>query len=121
MKIINNVVTLGVTLLLSACGGSGGGSGSGSAISHSAVSSISSVGASSTSSAEPLSSSVASSSVSAALYPSYNTDPIVPDMAGMESNATQLASKFKLGVNIGGRIRHAAGGGGGEECRHKCF
>lgn len=101
MKIINNVVTLGVTLLLSACGGSGGGSGSGSAISHSAVSSVSSVGASSASSAEPLSSSVASSSVSAVLYPSYNTNPIVPDMTGMESNATQLASKFKLGVNIG--------------------
>lgn len=35
------------------------------------------------------------------LYPSYNTNPIAPDMTGMPSNATQLSKKIKLGVNIG--------------------
>ena len=35
------------------------------------------------------------------LYPSYNTNPIAPDAAGMSSNAMQLAAKIKLGTNIG--------------------
>jgi len=34
-------------------------------------------------------------------YPSYNTTPIATDATGMSSNAIQLASKIKLGMNIG--------------------
>lgn len=34
-------------------------------------------------------------------YPSYNTSPIAADSSGMSSNATQLAAKIKLGINIG--------------------
>ena len=44
------------------------------------------------------------SSPSAALYPSYNTNPIAPDMTGMGSNATQLAAKIKLGINVGNQM-----------------
>lgn len=35
------------------------------------------------------------------IYPSYNTSPQEPDMTGMSSNAVELASKMKLGWNIG--------------------
>ena len=34
------------------------------------------------------------------LYPSYNTSPIAPDMAGMTSNAVQLAAKMRTGMGI---------------------
>ena len=34
-------------------------------------------------------------------YPSYNTSPIAANSSGMSSNATQLAAKIKLGINIG--------------------
>ncbi|MFC3115536.1 cellulase family glycosylhydrolase [Cellvibrio fontiphilus] len=70
-------------------------------VSSAAESSSSAVEIISSSSLISVSSSLASSSVSAALYPSYNTNPIAPDMTGMESDALQLAAKFKLGVNIG--------------------
>ncbi len=35
------------------------------------------------------------------VYPSYNTNPLAADMTGMASNAVQLASKIKLGFNLG--------------------
>lgn len=50
------------------------------------------------------SSSLAASSASTALYPSYNTNPIAPDMTGMESDAVQLAAKMKLGINVGNQM-----------------
>ena len=34
-------------------------------------------------------------------YPNYNTSPIAANSSGMSSNATQLAAKVKLGMNIG--------------------
>ncbi len=48
----------------------------------------------------------ASASIAAAtsIYPSYNTNPIAPDMTGMASSAVQLASKIKMGVNIGNTL-----------------
>lgn len=100
MKTINALMMLGIASLLSACGGSGSDSPAKSSSVASIVESRSSQ--SSTANVGASSSIVASSSSPAvALYPSYNTNPIAPDMTGMESNATQLASKFKLGVNIG--------------------
>lgn len=38
------------------------------------------------------------------LYPSYNTSPLPPDASGMTSSATELASKIKLGWNIGNSL-----------------
>src|SRR3982750_4434142 len=40
----------------------------------------------------------------ATIYPSYNTSPAAPDATGMNSNAVQLAAKFKLGWNIGNTL-----------------
>lgn len=46
---------------------------------------------------------------SASLYPSYNTNPIAADATGMSSNATELASKMKLGWNIGNTLEAIGG------------
>ncbi len=37
-------------------------------------------------------------------YPSYNTDPIDPDMTGMNSTAVEIAANIKLGYNIGNTL-----------------
>src|SRR5688572_2301738 len=42
-------------------------------------------------------------------YPSYNTNPLPPDATGMTSTAVQLASKFKLGINIGNTLEAIGG------------
>jgi endoglucanase len=44
-----------------------------------------------------------------ATYPSYNTNPLPPDATGMSSNAVQLASKMKLGLNIGNTLEAIGG------------
>ena len=44
-----------------------------------------------------------------ATYPSYNTNPLPPDPTGMSSNAVQLASKMKLGLNIGNTLEAIGG------------
>ena len=46
---------------------------------------------------------------SASLYPSYNTNPIAADATGMSSNSTELASKMKLGWNIGNTLEATGG------------
>ena len=43
------------------------------------------------------------------IYPSYNTSPKPADAAGMNSNAVQLAAKFKLGWNIGNTLEAPGG------------
>lgn len=43
------------------------------------------------------------------LYPSYNTNPIAADATGMSSSAVQLASKIKLGWNIGNTLEATGG------------
>jgi endoglucanase len=78
---------------LCACGGGGG----------TKPASSSSVALSSASSV--VSSSVSSSSVSSAVnFPSYNTQPLAPDMAGMESTAAELAAQIRIGLNIGNTL-----------------
>lgn len=42
-------------------------------------------------------------------YPSYNTNPLPPDMAGMSSNAVQLAAKFNAGWNAGNTLEAIGG------------
>ncbi|WP_081155073.1 glycoside hydrolase family 5 protein [Niastella vici] len=44
-----------------------------------------------------------------ASYPSYNTNPLPPDPTGMSGNAVQLASKIKLGINIGNTLEAIGG------------
>jgi endoglucanase len=43
------------------------------------------------------------------LYPNYNTSPIAPDATGMSSNAVTLATKIKLGWNIGNTLEAIGG------------
>ncbi|WP_304199615.1 cellulase family glycosylhydrolase [Flavobacterium alvei] len=43
------------------------------------------------------------------LYPSYNTNPIAADATGMSSTAVQLATKIKLGWNIGNTLEATGG------------
>lgn len=43
------------------------------------------------------------------LYPSYNTNPIAADASGMSSTAVELASKIKLGWNIGNTLEAIGG------------
>ena len=42
-------------------------------------------------------------------YPSYNTNPLPPDATGMADNAVQLASKVKLGWNLGNALESIGG------------
>jgi endoglucanase len=44
-----------------------------------------------------------------AIYPSYNTNPLPPDPTGMSGSAVQLASKMKLGLNIGNTLEAIGG------------
>lgn len=112
------------------CGG-GGSSGNGNASKASVVASVASSvlsSSSSTSSVQSSSSSAnfssssssssssnssssesSSSSSVGALYPSYNTNPSAPDLTGMESTATQIASHIKLGWNIGNTMEAIGG------------
>jgi endoglucanase len=50
-----------------------------------------------------------SSNIEAQNYPNYNTSPLAPDTTGMQSNAVQLASKFRLGWNIGNTLEATGG------------
>ncbi|MBN1182166.1 MAG: cellulase family glycosylhydrolase [Bacteroidales bacterium] len=43
------------------------------------------------------------------IYPSYNTNPIEPDMTGMTSSAVSIASKMKIGWNIGNTLEAIGG------------
>ncbi|MFS2077655.1 glycoside hydrolase family 5 protein [Telluria sp. Tellsp131] len=45
----------------------------------------------------------------AGLFPDYNQNPIAPDAAGMGSTAVQLASKIRLGLNIGNTMEAIGG------------
>ena len=42
-------------------------------------------------------------------YPSYNTSPLPPDAAGMTGNAVQLASRIRLGWNLGNTLEAIGG------------
>lgn len=45
----------------------------------------------------------------AGLYPDYNQNPIAPDATGMGSTAVQLASRIRLGLNIGNTMEAIGG------------
>lgn len=116
MRIISAVFLLGLFSVTSACGGGGGGGGSSpapttpassAAVATSSSSSSSSVASSSSSSSSSKSSS--SSSAAAVVYPSYNTKPLAADATGVGSTAVQIASKIKIGFNIGNTLEATGG------------
>jgi endoglucanase len=43
------------------------------------------------------------------LYPDYNKNPVAPDASGMGSTAVQLASRIRLGFNIGNTMEAIGG------------
>ena len=43
------------------------------------------------------------------IYPSYNTNPIDPDMTGMSHDAVEIASNIKIGWNIGNTLEATGG------------
>ncbi len=118
MKIINLLFLSGVLAIISGCGGGGGSAGSSSVPGNASVtpSSSSSVLSSSsvssvlalTSSSASISSASSTSSVTA-FFPDYNKNPLPADATGMQSNAAQLASKIKLGWNIGNTMEAIGG------------
>lgn len=106
-------------LLLAGCGGGSGGNSkpvtNPSTIGSAAISS-SSLSSSASSSSTPLSSSAPSSvpgaqssASNAGLYPDYNTSPLPADSTGMTSTATDIASRIKLGWNIGNTLEAIGG------------
>ena len=111
MKLCNVLFFLTAIISTSACGGGGGSSTAPTVSSTPVVSSSSSsiLLESSSSSSLASSSSSVSSVASSQLYPSYNTKPIAPDMTGVGSTATQIASKMKLGFNIGNTLEATGG------------
>lgn len=42
-------------------------------------------------------------------YPDYNTDPVAPNMTGMNSTATEIASRIQLGWNLGNSLEAIGG------------
>jgi endoglucanase len=51
----------------------------------------------------------ASATRTGSLYPNYNTSPQSPNSSGMASNAATLATKFRLGWNIGNSLESTPG------------
>lgn len=44
-----------------------------------------------------------------AYYPNYNTNPLLPDMTGMESTAIEIANQMTIGWNIGNTMEAIGG------------
>lgn len=116
MKIINTLSLALSLILLSGCGGGGGNSKpvtNTSTIGSSVISSVAISSSTTTSSSSTPSSSSSSSSASsqsnAGRYPDYNTSPLPADDTGMGSTATQIASRIKLGWNIGNTLEAIGG------------
>src|SRR5688572_12745020 len=116
MTIKNRLLLAGLLLSLLGCGGGGGGSSatpqpSSTAPAASSISPSSVAAISSSAIAAPSSVAVSSSSAAATggSYPSYNLNPLPADSTGMGSTATQIASKIKIGFNIGNTLEAMGG------------
>lgn len=115
MRFITALVFSSSLLTVVGCGGGGGSSSTPAAASSKAApaSSLASSIPVAASSLAPSSSSLALSSSSTpattGLYPSYNLHPLPADSLGMESSATQIASKIRIGFNIGNTLEATGG------------
>ncbi|WP_245573455.1 glycoside hydrolase family 5 protein [Marinimicrobium agarilyticum] len=106
MKSLVQLTYLGLFLVLVACGGGGGNSPAPEPSTSSSSSEESSSTAESSSVSSTVSSSAfsESSSSSSSELPSYNTNPLAPNAAGMERNAAELAAEIRIGLNIGNTL-----------------
>lgn len=116
MTLTNRLLLSGLLLSLMGCGGGGSGSSatpqaSSTKPAASSISTSSVAAVSSSAVAVPSSVPVSSSSATATggIYPSYNLNPLPADSTGMESTATQIASKIKIGFNIGNTLEAMGG------------
>ncbi|HTF94511.1 MAG TPA: glycoside hydrolase family 5 protein [Cellvibrio sp.] len=115
MRIISVLLVFILSIVMTGCGGSGGGSESPRTENSTAASfnsSIAPVPASASVSSSSIivsSTPVAASSSIATAYPGYNLNPLPADATGMESTASQLASKMTLGFNIGNTLEATGG------------
>lgn len=116
MTLTNRLLLSSLLFSLLGCGGGGGGSSttpqpSSTAPAVSSISTSSVAAISSSAIAAPSSVAVSSSSapVTSGFYPSYNLNPLPADTTGMESTAAQLASKIKIGFNIGNTLEAMGG------------
>jgi len=95
MKLARAFLLIGILLLNVGCGG-----GSGSSASPVAPTPVPTT---------PAPTTPAPTTPTAGLYPDYNTNPIAPDATGMSSTAVQLASRIRLGFNIGNTMEAIGG------------
>lgn len=116
MKIINALLLSACFTTMVGCGGGSGGSANtnpgttkSSSIQSSSQVSASSIANSPVSSSSSVTSAVSSSSQATGLYPGYNSNPLPADTTGMESSALQIASKIKIGFNIGNTLEAMGG------------
>ena len=116
MRLTSAIFLLGLFSVTSACGGGGSSSGGGqtttsqvAATSSSSSEAISSSSSTVSSSSKSSNSSASSSVATAGLYPSYNTKPLAADATGVGSTAVQLASKIRIGLNIGNTLEATGG------------
>jgi aryl-phospho-beta-D-glucosidase BglC (GH1 family) len=110
----NSLLLISLLLALLGCGGGGSSTTPQPSSTAPAASSISPSSITAISSSEIAApASVAGSSSSApaisGIYPSYNLKPVPADTTGMESTATQIASKIKIGFNIGNTLEAMGG------------
>lgn len=112
MKLFSTLFFMATIFFVTGCGGGGGSSApstpSSKALSSSVVTLTSSSIAPSSSASSLVSSAISSESLSQP-YPSYNTQPIAPDMTGVDSTAAQIASNIKIGFNIGNTLEATGG------------
>src|SRR3954469_7658836 len=116
MRLTSAIFLLGLFSVTSACGGGGSSSGGGqtttsqvAATSSASSEAISSSSSAVSSSSKSSNSSASSSVATAGLYPSYNTKPLAADATGVGSTAVQLASKIRIGLNIGNTLEATGG------------
>ncbi|HEY0892676.1 MAG TPA: glycoside hydrolase family 5 protein [Cellvibrio sp.] len=113
MTLKNRLLLSSLLVSLLGCGGGGGAATPAASSKPQPSSTASSSMAAISSSAVAVPSSIAASSSSVpatgGIYPSYNLNPLPADTQGMESTATQIASKIKIGFNIGNTLEAMGG------------
>jgi endoglucanase len=110
MKLCRAFLLIGILLLNVGCGG-----GSASSAAPASATSVAPTPAPTTPApttpapTTPAPTTPAPTTPTAGLYPDYNQNPIAPDATGMGSTAVQLASKIRLGFNIGNTMEAIGG------------
>lgn len=115
MKTINRILLSSLLASIVGCGGGGKSTASTTSSPSFSTPASSSLTSRATASLPASSSLQANSSLTKSstavngLYPDYNLSPLPADTRGMESNASQLASKMTIGFNIGNTLEATGG------------